>query len=673
LNGPGVVFGLTGIAILVSALARISPAAMVTPGFVTSLGFGMALGAGMLAFGVALAGRPGRSNPARLRWWAAAYFTACATAAALLAPMAGASWALMGYLAAGCVLLPSALGAATLASVASLHFALTWISHLKVALTGLPLTVLDLKIALTNPGGLWDALALPQWTRYIATLVVVVLMMTWLAAVILAIAGATRRWQWRAQGRLVVSRVIAAGVLVALLLAHLQSLYAAAARDNSTWQLEGVVRMADTMGVLPFIAYSEHLESQSTGDIYRSSDVRPPRDDEIRQAVARYIEIQRPAAPAQRLQPNIMVVLAESTFDPGKTFRLQGAWDNELFTPQPLTASNGLLRVNAMGGGTWITEFETIVGMDSRVFGYAGMYTHASLSPFVDRSIASYLRDRGYHSWAFFPTSGEFYNARHAYEHYGFDRILDSEDLHRGAWMDSDRDVAASVIAAMGKAPPAPFFSYVLFIENHAPHDCHVDGDHRAIPVHFAGTNDFTPNCALDEYLRRLGSTTAAVRSLLDYLQDTQTRTGRPFVLLVFGDHQPHTFSGTGGFHYDYRPLRAISDTRTTFYHLLASDRSTKFHCCDPAPPAAMLPTLLSAYAAGSVDDVYMGINVWLYERCGSDAIRRDFQEFMSKMGVRAVDQRTDECRIAYERSLAWYREADVIRLTADPRPKASR
>jgi len=203
-----------------------------------------------------------------------------------------------------------------------------------------------------------------------------------------------------------------------------------------------------------------------------------------------------------------------------------------------------------------------------------------------------------------------------------------------------------------------------LFIENHSPHECHAR-DGQSFPVHFADTRDFTPNCALAEYLRRLGSTTAAVRSLMDYMQRQQIRTGRPFVLLMFGDHQPHTFSGTGGFHYDYRPLRAISDTRTTFFHLLASDRSTKIHCCATAPPDAMLPTLLSAYVATSPDDVYLGVNAWLYERCGSDAIRRDFQEFMSKMGVRTVDQRTDECKLAYERSLAWYRTADVVRLSA--------
>ena len=72
---------------------------------------------------------------------------------------------------------------------------------------------------------------------------------------------------------------------------------------------------------------------------------------------------------ATRLMLNIRVVLAEPTFDPGAVFRLTGEWNDELFRAGERTAASGLLRVNAIGGGTWITGFETIVGLDSRLFG----------------------------------------------------------------------------------------------------------------------------------------------------------------------------------------------------------------------------------------------------------------------------------------------------------------
>jgi hypothetical protein len=249
----------------------------------------------------------------------------------------------------------------------------------------------------------------------------------------------------------------------------------------------------------------------------------------------------------------------------------------------------------------------------------------------VDQSIALYMRQHGYRTSAFFPHGGDFYNARNAYANYGFETVLDSGDLGRGAWMETDREVADSVRTALGPAPSAPFFSYVLFIENHSPHDC-AAGHAAGFAVRFVDTQEFTPNCALHEYLRRLESTTTAVQSLQRYLADIEARTGRPYVLLVFGDHQPHTFSSTGGIQHDYSALRKIADPRLTFFHIISSVPGVKLRCCAITPSAAMLPTLLSGYVAESPDDVYLGINLWLHARCGTDAVHRDFGNFMSKL-----------------------------------------
>ena len=488
------------------------------------IGYGVI--AGILAAFIYLSRSSARDNQAWLRWTFAGLLAACATAASLAWPIQSATWAMLGFVAAGSVLLPATFGAVTLAGVLVLQLLLSWINSVKIGLTGLPLTTLDLRIALANPAGLWDALALPHWTRHAATIAIAVLVLSWFAAGLVAAARFVVRYRKRASSRDPLLRLVAICLVAVLGLSRLEALYADAALDNSTWQLEGVAALADKMGALPFLGYSYDLESQSTGDIYRDeADVMPPSPEEVRTAVLRYVDFTAGTA-GSRVQPNIMVVLAESTFNPGAIFRLQGEWNDAIFRTGEDTAANGLLRVNAMGGGTWITEFETIVGLDSRLFGYSGMYTHASLSPFVDRSIAFYMRQHGYRTSAFFPHGGDFYNARNAYANYGFETVLDSEDLGRGAWMENDREVAESVRTAMGPAPQAPFFSYVLFIENHSPHDCGA-GDTAGFAVRFADTQEFAPNCALHEYLRRLDSTTAAVQSLQGYLADIEARTGR--------------------------------------------------------------------------------------------------------------------------------------------------
>jgi phosphoglycerol transferase MdoB-like AlkP superfamily enzyme len=607
-----------------------------------------------------------RDNQAWLRWTSAGLLVGCATAASLAWPIQSATWAMLGFLAAGSVLLPAPFGTVTLAGVLALQLLLSWINSVKIGLTGLPLTILDVRIALANPAGLWDALALPHWTRHAATLVLAVALLGWIIAGLVAAARFVVSCRKRTSSRDPLLRLAAVCVVAILGLSRLEALYADAALDYSTWRLEGVAALADKMGTLPFLGYSYDLESQSTGDIYLdNAEVMPPSPAEVRKAVLKYLDFTAGTA-RSRVQPNIMVVLAESTFDPGATFRIQGEWNDTIFRPGDRTAATGLLRVNAMGGGTWITEFETIVGLDSRLFGYSGMYTHASLSPFVDRSIAFYMRQHGYRTSAFFPHGGDFYNARNAYANYGFETILDSKDLGRGAWMETDTEVAESVRTALGPAPQAPFFSYVLFIENHSPHDCGA-GDSRDFAVRFTDAEEFNPNCALHEYLRRLDSTTSAVQSLQDYLADIEALTGRPYVLLVFGDHQPHTFASTGGFQYDYGALRKIADPRMTFFHILASVPGNKLRCCSVTPPATMLPTLLSGYVASSADDVYLGVNLWLHDRCGTDAVRRDFGNFMGQLAPGAIAERTDACRAAYERALNSYRTSGVVRLERNP------
>ena len=172
-------------------------------------------------------------------------------------------------MAAGSVLLPARFGMATLAGVMALQVLLGWINSLKTGLTGLPLTMFDIKIALSNPAGLWDALALPHWTRHVATIVVVIAFLGWLLTGLVAVARFLTQCRTRITTRDAWLRLAAIGIVAVLAMTRLNALYAAAALDNSTWQLDGVAALANRMGALPFLGYTYHLESQSTGDIYR--------------------------------------------------------------------------------------------------------------------------------------------------------------------------------------------------------------------------------------------------------------------------------------------------------------------------------------------------------------------------------------------------------------------
>jgi phosphoglycerol transferase MdoB-like AlkP superfamily enzyme len=324
---------------------------------------------------------------------------------------------------------------------------LTAVNSLKVGLTGLPLTMLDLRIALANPGGLWDSLNLPRWTLSLTLagigLTAILVLTTGFAAIRTQLQlQPMRRVAGRAAVRL--TCLVIVGIVAD---ANLHRMFQHLAGYRGTWEPEGLVAMAAEIGVVPFLAYSHHVERLNTGDFFRSTpDVQPPDETEIDAAVLRYIDFARDPAVGARPAPNIVVLLAESTFNPNEAFRLTGKVDSTLFAAGDRTAAVGRLHVNVIGGGTWVTEFETIVGLDSRLFGYAGYYTHSSLSPYVQRTLATDLKARGYQTLAVLPHEGEFYNYRSAYTAYGFERVVDSRDLGlSGGWRTTDLAIAQEV------------------------------------------------------------------------------------------------------------------------------------------------------------------------------------------------------------------------------------
>jgi phosphoglycerol transferase MdoB-like AlkP superfamily enzyme len=314
--------------------------------------------------------------------------------------------------------------------------------------------------------------------------------------------------------------------------------------------------------------------------------------------------------------------LAESTFDPNLAFRLTRPVRIGMFRPRDrLTRASGPLRVNVIGGGTWVSEFESFTGLDSRLFGYAGYHTHALLSPFVRGSFVHHLNDRGYVTEAYYPVEGTFYNARAAYRHYGFQRFADGPELGLARhWRATDLDVAEAVIRRSDPTASAPFFKQVVFLENHAPHDCRLETPVETELLDGASRRE---NCLLNEYVRRLHSSSRAFERLLDYLQQEERRSGRPFVLLIYGDHQPYTFTGTDltftdltFAEFDFTRYRTEIGRNVTFFHLLSSSSAAIACCGATMPPLTLMPSLLSLFVARSADEIYLPVGFLAHDAC---------------------------------------------------------
>jgi phosphoglycerol transferase MdoB-like AlkP superfamily enzyme len=532
--------------------------------------------------------------------------------------------------------IPLALGALT---------ALSRVNEIKISAVSLPVTFDDVKTVIADPMVLVNAVGIRDDLYRIVSITVGVLLFALVVSAFYKIRGYSllehlRLSRSRAETRTRSSAFVlnAATLLVVLIAAHTYlarygRFVHANLSTNETklwqdlWLPSSQVALSRKLGVLEYLAFSS-FAANGSGDISleHGSD---PTVKELRGAAAEFVNSS--VHPSKALLPNIVFFHAESTFDPNLAFRLSARIDLPLWSKQKETRALGPLRVNVIGGGSWVTEFEVITGVDSRIFGYQGHYTHYYIAPKVKNSFAEYLVRKGYKTAAFYPVEGSFYNAEKAFKSYGFNRFIDGRQLRLPEDWGSliDREIIKAVIDHGAFKASGPVFYFISTSENHGPHTCRSFESEQQFLTKFAAPVSFEENCQLNEYLRVAISTSSAFELVLKQLKQIERQTGRPFVLLIYGDHQPWSFTGgirsiAGGTAAEqgfknFSRVRTNADGYQTFFHLLASNNTVVRSRFTKPPPAPLLPTLVSAFVATSYDDLYLPINFLAFASCGSD------------------------------------------------------
>ncbi len=344
----------------------------------------------------------------------------------------------------------------------------------KIALSSMPITALDLKISATDSETLWNVLGLPQWSRW------ALILAAFCAALALAFV-VLRRAQLRSVVRIAIFGALFFCVLASFehkLTRDLRSHLAASERSQSQshdaleiWSPKRVAAVSRKIGPVPFLVYSWTLEQASGSLLFDSaSDASGVSNGEVAEAA------QALFSPIGGRRPNIVLVQLESMFNPNWAFHLSNKVDNFLFEPNELSHYLLPMRVNIVGGGSWVTEFEVLTGLDYRLFGYSGYYAHATVSPYIDGGFPAYLKQKGYRTIAFY-TDGEFYNARAAYGHYGFDTFWDFRQLPlNDHWHVRDTEMADAFVRRSHEFEAGPFFAFLDTNGGHSPYRCsHFD------------------------------------------------------------------------------------------------------------------------------------------------------------------------------------------------------
>jgi hypothetical protein len=563
--------------------------------------------------------------------------------------------------------LPFRVAAVLIIASVGLARALDYVSRTKAELTQLPLMAFDLRIVAAYPDAFLEAIDVTGAQRAGLHAAVGITILT--VAFVVAWQVRSSRHRFATVRRDVVRSATVAvlaimfiGAQLAVFMSRLPDIVDRSSFVRNIWAPDVMVDIERRLGTVPFLFYSHELERRSRGNLIFIDHAEHEPDVALAESAATRLLRLRPVTVDS--MPNIALVKVESTFDLNEAFHLTAPVRSILFDRDSALAY-GSLRVNAVGGGSWISEYEVVTGVDSRLFGFSGFYTHAALSPLMRGSLATWLRDRGYRTATYYPVEGSFHNAQRAFPRYGFDSFYASEDLGLDAWAAPDSTIVSAYLRQL-RDDDSPFFVFFVLNENHGPHRCRHFERSEDLVVRFSGDASFEANCGLNEFVRSLRSSEHAVRAVIDRLQRIQERSGRPWLLVTFGDHQPHSFTGAGRYAVDYSPFRRSPDLQQTMYRM-AGTVPNRFRREPGSIPITLLPTLISAFVASGPDDLYLSANLLLFESCGTDAIGGSFSYTTAGTLLDSVlpPTRTD-CSAALSAALASYRSAKIFQFLDD-------
>lgn len=252
-------------------------------------------------------------------------------------------------------------------------------------------------------------------------------------------------------------------------------------------------------------------------------------------------ECSAPASPNSA--PDIVFVQSEAFFDVAK---LNGMGSTEA-TPNFRTLSeqgvHGDLYVPTLGGNTIRTEYEVITGQplwaDPEI-----IYPYFEVGAFDMPSLVSTLNEHGYETVSVHANSGAFWRRSDTFREMGFGRQIWADSFagaDRSDFYIPDRFMTDEILRALQAPRNAPRMVYAISIENHGPYEYHPVGYHQSHDTKPESEYQLPRSLPSNEraklrtYLYHL----ANVDHELGRLASSLRQSGRPTILVFFGDHLP--------------------------------------------------------------------------------------------------------------------------------------
>lgn len=235
----------------------------------------------------------------------------------------------------------------------------------------------------------------------------------------------------------------------------------------------------------------------------------------------------------QSVQPNVIVVLSESLFDPT---RLPGV----TFSRDPLPTlralsqryPSGQMLTPEFAGSTANVELEVLTGLSMRLLPDGVLAYERYIDRPVD-SLASILARQGYQTTVISPWGSQFFNSTDVYRSFGFRRFI-SQEFMPPVWaaygLIADAEVGKLIIGETEKTP-GPDFIFANTAENHYPYGTDKFEQNTITVTGLTGEG----KAILESYAQGCDSADKMLKMLVDHYSVTD----EPTVIAFFGDHLP--------------------------------------------------------------------------------------------------------------------------------------
>lgn len=302
----------------------------------------------------------------------------------------------------------------------------------------------------------------------------------------------------------------------------------------STYRIESVVKLIHKhsywIGVenLTFSqAESERMNGLATHLYFSTAGLRLKTYSEAQvKAALDALDVDPLPAAAATAKPDIYIVLGEAWWrDPTDRQSPIGKLTEAGF-------AEGQAVSPVYGGTTPNAEFEVLTGVPVRSFQSGIIPFQHYLQYFTDqaRSLPRLLAEQGYTTRAYHNFTKRFWLRDQVYPRFGFDSFDSMDDMkvtiQANGWP-TDEGLYARALERMAQAgrDAGPEFHYLVTVETHGPYK--EDKQRDVI--------DGKPHPGITDYHTRLSR---AVDALMTFDAALAAR-GRPYVLMVFGDHLP--------------------------------------------------------------------------------------------------------------------------------------